>query len=123
MASASGSQPGGRKQPVYIALKSQQPFGFAGLWETWTSPDGEEIKTCTIITTEANEVLKPIHDRMPVILTPDAERVWLDPTIQEPERLLPLLTPYPTDEMETYSVSKQVNRPVSDGPECIEPLA
>src|SRR3990170_4108942 len=87
-------QQGRRKQPVYIALKTREPFSFAGLWETWTSPDGQEIKTCTIITTEANDLLKPIHDRMPVILTREAEAVWLDPTSQDSARLLPLLRPY-----------------------------
>lgn len=95
-------QQGRRKQPVYITLKSREPFSFAGLWEAWTAPDGEEVKTCTIITTEANELLKPIHDRMPVILSNDAEGVWLDPAIQDPACLLPLLTPYPSEEMETY---------------------
>lgn len=113
-------QPAGRrKQPVYITLKSREPFSFAGLWETWTSPDGEEIKTCTIITTEANDVLKPIHDRMPVILTKEAESVWLDPAIQDPAKLLPLLTPYPTDEMVAHPVSTWVNNPEHDGPECL----
>ena len=113
---------GRRKQPVYIALKNREPFGFAGLWEAWTSPEGQEITSCTIITTEANEILKPIHDRMPVILNHDAEAVWLDPTIQDSARLLPLLKPYPSEEMETYPVSTKVNSPANDGPECINPL-
>ncbi len=87
-------QQGGRgKQPVYIVLKSREPFGFAGLWDNWTSPDGEEIKSCTIITTEANELLKPIHDRMPVILNRNEEAIWLDPAMQDPATLLPLLVP------------------------------
>jgi len=113
---------GRRKQPVYIALKTREPFSFAGLWESWTSPEGNEVKTCTIITTEANDLLKPIHDRMPVILAKDAEKVWLDPTIQEPARLLPLLTPYLAKDMEVYPVSTKVNSPAHDGPECIELL-
>ena len=113
---------GRRKQPVYIALKSRAPFAFAGLWEAWISPEGQEIKSCTIITTEANDLLKPIHDRMPVIVTQEAEAVWLDPTIQDPERLLPLLTPYPSEEMEAYPVSTKVNNPVHDTPECVLPL-
>jgi putative SOS response-associated peptidase YedK len=111
-----------RKQPVYIALKSREPFSFAGLWESWTAPDGQEIKTCTIITTEANEILKPIHDRMPVVLSKDAEAVWLDPTVQDPAKLLPLLKPYPAEEMEVYPVSTKVNSPANDGPGCIQPL-
>jgi len=113
---------GRRKQPVYIALKTREPFAFAGLWEIWISPDGEEVQSCTIITTEANELLKPIHDRMPVILPKDAEAVWLDPTVQEPAQLLPLLVPYPSEDMEVYPVSAKVNSPANDGPECIEPL-
>jgi len=112
---------GRRKQPVYITLKTREPFSFAGLWETWTSSNGEEILSCTIITTEANELLTPIHDRMPVILTRDAEAVWLDPAIQDPARLLPLLTPYRAEEMEVYPVNLRVNNPGNDGPECIEP--
>jgi putative SOS response-associated peptidase YedK len=111
------------KQPVYIILKSREPFGFAGLWESWTSPEGEEVRTCTIITTEASELLKPIHDRMPVILTSEAEAVWLDAAIQEPGALLPLLKPYPADEMEWYPVSTRVNNPAHDGKECIVPLS
>jgi putative SOS response-associated peptidase YedK len=113
---------GRRKQPVYIVLKNREPFGFAGLWENWISPDGEEIKSCTIITTEANELLKPIHDRMPVILTREGEAVWLDPTIQDPGSLLPLLNPYPAEDMEWYPVSTSVNNPAHDGPECVQHL-
>jgi putative SOS response-associated peptidase YedK len=112
---------GRRKQPVYIALKSREPFGFAGLWESWTSPKGEEIRSCTIITTEANELLKPIHDRMPVILTRDAEAVWLDPTTEDAAKLLSLLKPYPEEGMEVYPVSRLVNSPENDSPDCIEP--
>ena len=72
------------KQPFRIVLKNREPFGFAGLWEHWKSPDGEEILSCTIITTEANELLKAVHERMPVILDREAEAVWLDPKVQEP---------------------------------------
>lgn len=74
----------------------------------------------TIITIEANELLKPIHDRMPVILTRDAEAVWLDHTIQDPGPLLPLLKPYPAAEMEWYRVSTRVNNPAHDGPGCVQ---
>jgi putative SOS response-associated peptidase YedK len=110
------------KQPYYLALKSREPFGFAGLWDAWTSPDGEEIRSCTIITVDANELLLPIHDRMPVILTPEAEAVWLDPAIQEPAQLLPLLTSYPAEGMTLYPVRIRVNNPTHEGPECVEPL-
>ncbi len=113
---------GRSKQPYHITLKSGEPFGFAGLWDTWTAPDGEAIRTCTIITTDANDLLKPIHDRMPVILAREAEDIWLDPTIQDPVRLLPLLKPYPAEEMECYPVNPLVNNPAHDGPECLIPL-
>lgn len=110
------------KQPVRIVLKSREPFAFAGLWETWRSPDGEEIKSCTIITTEANDLLKEVHERMPVILTKEAESVWLDPKIQEPERLIPLLKSYPSNQMEFYPVSRAVNSPSVDDEGCIQPI-
>lgn len=110
------------KQPYYLALKGREPFGFAGLWETWMSPEGEEIRSCTIITVDSNELLRPIHDRMPLILTQGAEAIWLDPAIQEPIRLLPLPRPYPAEAMEAYPVSQLVNRPDHDSGECIEPL-
>ena len=110
------------KQPFRIVLKSREPFGFAGLWDTWTAPEGEAIRTCTIITTETNEVLKPIHDRMPVILTREAEAAWLDLTMQDPALLLSLLKPYPAQEVEAYPVSPWVNNPLHDTPECVIPL-
>jgi putative SOS response-associated peptidase YedK len=108
------------KQPFYVLLKGREPFGFAALWDTWTSPEGETIRSCAIVTTEANELLKPIHDRMPAILTRDAEAVWLDPTIQERSILLSLLTPYPAEAMEVRPVSAWMNNPAHDSPACIE---
>ena len=110
------------KQPVRIVLKSREPFGFAGLWEPWTSSEGEEVLSCTIVTTEANELLKSVHERMPVILTRAAEAAWLDPKAQEPEKLLPLLRQYPPDEMEFYPVSREVNSPAVDRPSNIVPI-
>lgn len=85
------------------------------------SPEGEEIRSCTIITTNANELLRPLHDRMPVILAREAEAIWLDPAIQEPTRLLPLLTSYPSEEMEVYPVRPLVNSTENDSPDCIVP--
>ena len=111
------------KQPVRIVLKSRESFGFAGLWEHWTSPDGGEVFSCTIITTTANELLKRVHERMPVILLREDEAEWLDRKIQEPEKLLPLLKPFPSDEMEYYPVSRRVNAPANDSPECIVPIS
>lgn len=111
------------KQPVRIVLKSRATFGFAGLWDSWTAPNGEVIQSCTIITTAANELLREVHDRMPVILAPAAEQVWLDPKVVEPGELLPLLQAYPPGEMEYYPVSTTVNSPGNDGPECVQPTA
>lgn len=113
-------QPAGDgKRPVYIRLKSGKPFGFAGLYELWKSPEGQELTTCTIITTEANELMKPIHDRMPVIVPRDEHDTWLDPKTEDRTHLLELLKPYPAYEMEAYPVSKRVNSPANNSPECI----
>jgi putative SOS response-associated peptidase YedK len=90
---------GKSKVPLYFYLKSGRPFGFAGLYETWTSPGKKEISTCAIITTDANELIKPIHDRMPVILPKDKERVWLDSDVVDASLLLSILKPYPASEM------------------------
>jgi len=87
------------KIPQYFYLKSGRPFGFAGLYETWTSPDKKEINTCTIITTDANELIKPIHDRMPVILPKDQEQVWLNSDVVDAPDLLSILKAYPAEEM------------------------
>ncbi len=112
----------GKKQPYYFHLRDRQPFGFAGLWEEWKSPEGEEIKSCTILTTQANELLQPLHDRMPVILPQEDYDVWLDPEVQTPELLQPLLHPYPCEAMSSYPVSTIVNSPKHNSPECIAPL-
>jgi putative SOS response-associated peptidase YedK len=112
-----------RKQPMYISLKTGQPFGFAGLWEIWTSPDGSEVLSCTIITTEPNALVREIHNRMPVILERDAYSVWLDPAEKQPQDLQDLLMPYPPGEMMAIPVSTLVNSPSNDSPSCILPLA
>lgn len=112
---------GKRKVPVYIFLKSRTPFGFAGLYETWKAPDGTVIRTCTIITTEANDLLRPIHDRMPVILPERVEGDWLDPAETRLERLQSLLRPFPPDEMDAYEVTPVVNNAAHDTPDCILP--
>jgi putative SOS response-associated peptidase YedK len=87
------------KKPFHISLKSGEPFGFAGLYETWMSPDNLPIKTCTIITTESNELIKPIHDRMPVIVLKEKEGTWIDKGIQDKEVLKAVLKPYPAEDM------------------------
>ncbi len=113
---------GSGKVPVYITMRDGRPFGFAGLYSDWTSPDGEGIRTCTIVTTGPNELLAPIHDRMPVILRPDKRGLWLDPGVQDLEALSPLLLPYPAGEMNAWDVSKKVNAPGNNGPENIKPV-
>jgi len=87
------------KKPLRFSLKSCEPFGLAGLYETWFSPEQKPVNTCTIITTEPNDLLRPIHDRMPVILSKDKEEYWMDPENEDQHGLLSILKPYPPDEM------------------------
>jgi putative SOS response-associated peptidase YedK len=113
---------GQAKIPMFIRLKSGQPFGFAGLYDVWTSPEGEAVASCTIITTSANGLMQPIHDRMPVILPKPQESTWLNPAIQRAADVLPLLVPYSAAEMEAYPVSRLVNSPENNSPDCIRPV-
>ena len=100
---------GSKKQPYRITLADESLFTFAGLWESWSAPDGRDVRTFTIITTEPNGLMKPIHKRMPVMLTPENERVWIS---DEPlEKVLHLLKPYDEKEMNAYPVSSRVNSP------------
>ncbi len=87
------------KKPFHFSLRSAEPFGLAGLYETWLSPENKPVKTCTIITTAANNLLKPIHDRMPVIVPKDEEALWMDPGVLDPKELAAILKPYPAEEM------------------------
>jgi putative SOS response-associated peptidase YedK len=112
-----------KKQPFYIHLQDGQPFGFASLWEQWKSPSGEEIDSCTIVTTEANEFMRSLHDRMPVILNPQDYDLWLNPEVQDPEALQKLLRPYASSEMTAYPVSTLVNNPRHNSSECIKPIS
>jgi putative SOS response-associated peptidase YedK len=111
----------GRRQPFRIVLRSGEPFAFAGVWESWRPPDGESIRSCAIITTRANSVVEPIHDRMPLILPRSAEAMWLDRDIEDPALLDGLLQPISADEMEAYEVSTLVNSVANNLPECIAP--
>lgn len=113
---------GGRKQPYFIDLRDDGLFAFAGLWESWEGPDHSSIESCTLLTTEPNELIRPIHNRMPVLLPPEAYDLWLDPAEQDPARLLPLLRPYPAERMRAHAVSTLVNSPRNDSPACIAPL-
>src|SRR5512143_1868098 len=107
------------RKPYYIRARSGKPFGFAGLYNYWTSPDGEELCTTTIITTDANELLLPIHDRMPAITAEEDYDLWLDPSLNNREELLPILKPYPADQMECYPVTSKVNSFKYNDPENI----
>lgn len=109
----------GGKQPFHIRLEDGEPFAFAGLWESWDGGEGE-VRTCAILTTEANGTMRPIHARMPVILPSDLRDAWLDPEAEKHE-LISMLEPY-TGEMEAYPVSRFVNRPTNNDPRCIEPV-
>jgi len=109
---------GGRKQPYFFRMKDERPFGFAGLWERWEG-EGEVINSCTILTTEANEVLRPVHDRMPVILHPEDYELWLDADARKIELVKEMLRPYPAEEMMGYPVGTSVNSPRSQGEKLI----
>jgi putative SOS response-associated peptidase YedK len=110
------------KQPFYIHKQDNLPFAFAGLYSTWQPQDGEAISTCTIITTEANEIMQPIHDRMPVILESNNYDLWLDPTVEQPELLQTLLKPLAKDSLKTHPVSTLVNNPRHNSPECLKSI-
>ena len=110
------------KQPVYIRLIDSVPFAFAGLWEIWKSPEGAEVRSCTIITTQPNSLLEPIHNRMPVILPPASYSSWLVPEDRQPAQLNDLLIPYPASEMMASPVSRMVNIPQVDSPDLIKPV-
>jgi putative SOS response-associated peptidase YedK len=111
-----------RKQPYLFQLTSGKPFAFAGLWERWSSPDGQVTESCAVLTTDSNELLRSVHDRMPVILKPDDHAVWLDPEVRSSESLQSMLQPYPSDEMTGRPVSSRVNKADHEGPDCIEPV-
>lgn len=111
------------KQPFYFALRGERLFGFAGLWDRWKDEDGKVVESCAILTTEANEVLSPAHDRMPVILHPESYGEWLDGEVRKAESLKELLRPYPAAEMIAYPVSAQVNSPRSQGEDLIKRVA
>jgi putative SOS response-associated peptidase YedK len=104
-------------------MKDRKPFAMAGLWDTWESPDGSSLKTCTIITTTPNELMEMVHDRMPVILHPRDYAKWLDSAPQTSERLQPLIKPFPADAMSAYAVSTLVNKATSDLPEMVVPVS
>ena len=120
---------GGAKIPFFISHLDGSPLAFAGLWEVWRNAalDADDpaalVRSCTIITTEANVLLAPVHDRMPVILPSDAWGLWLDPAVQDPAALRPLLRPSPPEQLALYAVSPEVNNYRNDGPHLKDPIA
>lgn len=113
----------GKKQPFFFSMRNERLFGFAGLWDRWKGEGGKVIESCTILTTEANEVLRDVHDRMPVILHPESYDEWLDADVRALESLKELLRPYPSSEMTSYPVSARVNSPRNQGEELITRMA
>jgi putative SOS response-associated peptidase YedK len=111
----------GKKQPYFIGMRDESPFAFAGLWECWEDPFMGPIESCALITTNANDIVRPIHDRMPVILEPKTYEKWLDPDAKD-MKLKELLVPLPAEQMKTYPVSTLVNKVENNGPECVAPV-
>jgi putative SOS response-associated peptidase YedK len=109
----------GKKQPYFIRLTDHSPMCLAGIWESWKTPDGIDLETFAILTTAANKIVEPIHDRMPVILCPDAFKLWLNHNMHDPEQLQPLYQPFPDSELTAYKVPNLVNNPRFDSPTCI----
>ncbi len=110
---------GSKKQPYYIQLSNQAPMCLAGLWESWKAPDGNELETFTILTTAANTLVAPIHDRMPVILTSDTFNLWLSHNMHDPDQLQPLYQPFYAEQLQSFKVPDLVNNPHLDRPACI----
>lgn len=111
---------GASKQPFYVRAKSGAPLAFAGLWETWTGPNGEEMETAAIVTTRANRTLAGIHERMPVVVSPEAFNMWLDCANVDDKSAASLIAPASDDLLEAYEVSTAVNRTANDDPKLIE---
>jgi putative SOS response-associated peptidase YedK len=114
---------GKRKVPMWVHLKTKEPFAFAGLWDVWRKPDGKRVESFTIITTEPNELVRPVHNRMPVILRPEDEERWLDAFRTPFGKAKSVLKPYPDELMDAHDVSPVVNSAKYDGPECIQPVS
>jgi putative SOS response-associated peptidase YedK len=113
---------GSERQPYAVALADRRLMAMAGLWETWRSPDGERLRSCTIVTTEPNELLAPLHDRMPVILGPENWGIWLGETPADPNQLKRLLVPYPANDMIIWPVDRRVGNVKNNDPSLIEPI-
>jgi putative SOS response-associated peptidase YedK len=112
---------GRRKQPFAIRLRGGGPFAFAGLWDRWLAPGGAVLESAAVLTTEANDLVRPVHDRMPVILCPEDHAAWLNPGRQHADELRPLLAPFPAELMTAFPVGAWVSDARHEGPRCLEP--
>jgi putative SOS response-associated peptidase YedK len=110
-----------KKVPVWFHPRDRQPFAFAGIWDVWAGPQGK-VFTVAILTTTPNDLTREVHDRMPVILRPEADATWLDPQVDDPDRIMPLVGPYPADLM-AAPANPALNRPSFEGPDCLVPPA
>jgi len=113
----------GEKQPMRFCVKERKVFGMAGLYDAWMTPEGNKLFSCTVITVAPNKLVAEIHNRMPAILTQEAEAIWLDTSVKEPAQLLPLLQPYKSADMYGYPVTRDIGKRGVDSPECIMRLA
>ena len=110
----------GARVPLRFVLKNEELFAFAGLWDVWRPKGGPPLSTFTIVTTAPNELVAPVHDRMPALVREEDEEVWLDPAVEDTGRLARVLAPFPADRMESYEVSPRVNSPENEGPSLVE---
>jgi putative SOS response-associated peptidase YedK len=113
----------GKRQPIHFRLRDGRPFAFAGLWERWQAPGGPAVESCAVLTTAANHLVRPVHDRMPVILEPTGYEAWLDPAVRDPAALAVWLRPFPAEAMTACPVGSWVSNPRNEGPACLAPPA
>ena len=106
------------RAPVWFHLKDRSPFGFAGIWDVWAGPDGK-VFTCAILTTAPNDLTLTVHDRMPVILRPEAEATWLDPSIDDAAKVMSVVGPYPAELMAADDANPALNKASFEGPDCL----
>ena len=111
----------GPAQPYYFQRIDKKPFAFAGLWETWKPPEGELVRSCTLITCAANEIVSPVHERMPVMLSGESMWNWLE--LSSPDALKAILRPYPSDVMTAFPISRLVNNAKIESPDIVKPLS
>ncbi|MBM3214643.1 SOS response-associated peptidase [Candidatus Poribacteria bacterium] len=114
---------GSQKQPYLVRVRGGEPFAFGGIWDVWRQGDDVVIESCAILTTEPNDLMVSIHDRMPVIIRPEEFDLWIDPSMQKPGDIAHLMAPFPASEMDAIAVTTRVNNPANDDPQCAVPAA